>query len=1137
MMDSPAFGDQTQPEEESGNRFLRCVPALTTRVMSLLEYIANNGRTSSARPESSRVEMIRDLTSGFPHIITYMEEDEAQDAELHNCGVGEKPIVEEEVPFLLHSAEQLWSTEDIQEAFFTYFFEPTLKEQLISTSCEGSSDTLGNRYEEPARQQAEHRGRRSAATEMRMLAEEEVRYFLSCFFVEAQRCVFDVLQVLDGDVTTGLSRYADSGVANGSDIATHNERGELYTDGFSSDPLGAESGAIGVERYDISRRAASHSDAEQNPAVLQKRDERQVAQQEASAALQFVISVAYSCPSTLMAAAAQLVLSDVISKRYQLRRQMSRSFFTRPEQEAPRDSDIRKTAIMRDACSVQPDFFRENKKQLALIRPWSFRANDDVYQAVLFHMREAVTGRSSRTLTPIAEGKEAAEPLANAAFRANMEVSKMQYFLSLDEMEQRNRIKHAGETMQLQLSACEEERAVMLTPHDRVLWVGADGKIVVQSLADALQEDAAASPFFIAKNAHRKVARRCFTAPRQSSCALPLLQYALSKSEEEAYHIIRQLLVLPLVNLCGHEMDRSASWVSRWLRIIKSLSGCDVVPRPQTRMTRREVLCSVFSECGECASYYSLLSCVSAPYLSAHHILQRFLLFQDGPLPIDIRLMIAVMTASRHRCAYLVQRFTSFFWLYTSRVGDREEEDFEGEGVEQDSYFSGNSSNTEHTKSALGSKGGTWRSSRESWIIDGPPPRLQCVQRWIDVAAREPWAISEMDIQECLDKNWTIPELFHLTVLVSGVLSLTSFALAMMVPSEAWSATVLPRALHQRMELSFRAFAAGRTSNNWYGRARQGEAPTPCGDSFAPPFHDCAWVEKDTERSSSVRSVTASGEGIDIFSLYSGGDSATECRNLKPSDWLWSSDFDWKETGSTFLEQYYPGVTALLLEEEDQWRHSIWRLSPSDCAGMYFPSVTPEFAFSSLHAYIMCILGYMKSDYRSQDVNKVLLRPAKAFAQQMAIKPEQMESVNALFCGLSEKLGAGDGDVATKLCGELMEGMLSVLLQRIGRENDLIDVEDGQQNVDGGFPAHGGAATPLTAKEMLKWVCSEMGKEPPSASIACTGDEVSGASIVCALSLQHEKLMLLIATTTMMARRDAILHLFLYCLSSFLHKL
>ncbi|KEG06748.1 hypothetical protein DQ04_12451000 [Trypanosoma grayi] len=341
-----------------------------------------------------------------------------------------------------------------------------------------------------------------------------------------------------------------------------------------------------------------------------------------------------------------------------------------------------------------------------------------------------------------------------------------------------------------------------------------------------------------------------------------------------------------------------------------ALCRCSLVLPQSVCASRREVLYHVFTEVGEVPQYYHILS-ICPDLLRAHHIAYQYVFFEEGPLPICERLMVALMTASRQKCEYLVCRFGALLMRFAKK---QQSSDIEA----------------------------------ETWLLQGPPPKLKALQRFIGISTHVPWQMTEYDIREAMNAGWSVPGLIQVSTIVAETLSLCSFVMGLFVPNDAWALVAIP---------------------------------TPLMNSLS----SCPTLGQEHSHQS----------GID-FTRYTGVDNIVSENRIKGSSGnvsaLWSGTFNWHEHGGTLMEQYYPGAAALISTELDAFSAVVRQLNQLDCVGLTTPEYKPAYAFHSLKLYVQNIIGCMTDGYKYNSINQVLRRPAKLIAQSCTMRPETMSA-------------------------------------------------------------------------------------------------------------------------------------------------
>ncbi|RHW69486.1 PA26 p53-induced protein (sestrin) [Trypanosoma brucei equiperdum] len=350
--------------------------------------------------------------------------------------------------------------------------------------------------------------------------------------------------------------------------------------------------------------------------------------------------------------------------------------------------------------------------------------------------------------------------------------------------------------------------------------------------------------------------------------------------------------------------EKDATQQALW----EALSHCSIASLRSLCSGRRDLLYRIFTDMGELPQYYYVLS-ACPEFLKAHHSTFIYVFFGNGPLLNSERLMVAFMTACRQKCEYLVCRFGALLM----RVGGKE--------------------------------GGVCGAAR-SWLRDGPPPKLQALQRFIAIATHVPWQISDVDIRTAMSAGWSIHGLMQVSTIVAETLSLCSLVMGLFVPNDLCSFTALPPAL-------------------------------------AALLSPCVVVGDEHHHNADIS-----------FTRYTGVDDIVSEKRIKGSNvggsTLRSGNFNWQEHGSTLMEQYYPGAASLINDEFDALAGVVRRLNHSDCVGLTSPEYSPAYAFQSLLLYVQNIIGFMSDNYPYNDINKVLRRQAKLIAQTCTMHPETL---------------------------------------------------------------------------------------------------------------------------------------------------
>ncbi|CAM38047.1 conserved hypothetical protein [Leishmania braziliensis MHOM/BR/75/M2904] len=582
--------------------------------------------------------------------------------------------------------------------------------------------------------------------------------------------------------------------------------------------------------------------------------------------------------------------------------------------------------------------------------------------------------------------------------------------------------------------------------------------------------------------------------------------------------------------------SRLSKVAKRRRALLFALAQSHLLPPVQQLATSKTLLYGVFMDGGECPSYYKLLS-LYPEVLRAHHAALNYVLFGEGPLLVDMRLMVAVMAASRHRCEYLVSRFSALLLryaeetkldeyvdddddcgpgggcgmmhgnhhggLYSSRdtrghaaYGDKDAADtYE---YDDGAHFASTSTGLRqqkqrhHDTSATGCFRG---HSRQRWITHGPPERLRAVQHFIALAAHTPWTLGEEEIRNILACGWTIPEVFQLVAIVTQVVPLCGFVMGLFVPTEPWTMTLLPLEVveqlsHRAVTEDVLAGSSGSMGSIGIGGGRNGGGG---------------------ERGSQAGGRAPSAQE-DVYRRFAGDDNVVSEQRIKGGTTaanpptLWRSRFTWNDVGATSMEHYYPGAATLLSEEMECYFDVVRQLTKADCVGLMSPDYDPSYAFRSLQLYVQNLVGFMVEDYSYNDINKVLRRPAKWFAQVLTMRPETLSRSEVVrwYVPTIPPIGKASNTSAES----------SLVTHQLKREIELLSV------VDSARGGHRGGIESASAHQ-------DNGDKIPPTPAEAARDAVESEALQTALTLQDERVLLLIALATMEARKEGLLHILL----------
>lgn len=435
-------------------------------------------------------------------------------------------------------------------------------------------------------------------------------------------------------------------------------------------------------------------------------------------------------------------------------------------------------------------------------------------------------------------------------------------------------------------------------------------------------------------------------------------------------HSYRELLLMdghgyrsPSLPVMGNDMH--SNWIatsraptpsytllelSQYLDVLDTSIACWSLPRQlahcpvmlEAAALRNRVVTDIFLETGELCHYHHLMSTFPT-ILAAHDRTMRFLLFDpEGPLHVEERLHIAIMSAARHRCEYLVRRFALALMAFAPD-----------------------------------------RGAAHRFLSEGPGPALRTLQPLIATLAHQPWQLSRVQLETVLrhpETEWSVSRLVHAVSVITTVLSLSGLTISLSVPTEI-STAILPASLmplRQVPPLRLAERTAGaQSADDLAGLTGSTDASNSCWAPSNPGtvghhHHSLATID---------------------FVKYCGVDTVASQPRITRGGGSQSFNeaaFSWEDRAGAMVEQYYPQYADLLTEEiaaVDAVTRSM------DCCGMVVKDraqFEPSDAWRSLRMYLLNLIGIVADDFPYQSINSILTRGVKTFVQKSFAYPERL---------------------------------------------------------------------------------------------------------------------------------------------------
>ncbi|XP_030621997.1 sestrin-3 [Chanos chanos] len=336
-------------------------------------------------------------------------------------------------------------------------------------------------------------------------------------------------------------------------------------------------------------------------------------------------------------------------------------------------------------------------------------------------------------------------------------------------------------------------------------------------------------------------------------------------------------------------------------------------------------------------------------YLESFLHSQHYILYMDGPLPLEYRHYIAIMAAARHRCSYLVSLHVAQFL----RVG--------GDPL---------------------------------WLqgLEAAPPRLRHLDHINKVLAHQPWLTARSHIQALLktgEQCWSLAELVQAVVLLAHCHSLCSFVFGSGTDADATAST---RASHGTPPGYCLCDAAN-------GNAAMPPSPTARTDWTPRRRSLDSSCEADCLRER-IQKSQEEKERISDRSLYTDVEdeeelvcSADPSRFVTDPDFGYQEfasreddhfqvfrvqDYSWEDHGFSLVNRLYSDIGHLL---DDRFR------SVASLPSQHSPDLK-----RAIWNYIHSIYGIRYDDYDYGEVNQLLERGLKLYIKAVACYPDSTKT-------------------------------------------------------------------------------------------------------------------------------------------------
>lgn len=372
-------------------------------------------------------------------------------------------------------------------------------------------------------------------------------------------------------------------------------------------------------------------------------------------------------------------------------------------------------------------------------------------------------------------------------------------------------------------------------------------------------------------------------------------------------------------------------------------------------------------------------------FLRAHHLLMH----GDGPLAFNVRVYIAILAASRHRCGYLVSILEPEFLACGGDV---------------------------------------------KWLhgLHHLPRKLYNLLKLNRLLAHQPWNVSEGDIKELLigHDSWSITELTQAIVVMSHYHSLAGFALGCGITPEV--DTPCGHTFNQDVPVAMTysnpslcltndlVIDSTRSEGSVVSASESCVSPieTPqynpvtntiveyfmqSSDSYGCPLRDMLRTieeasdhseEETTEQKDAYYAASVSTRELGtqpstpipvpaVVSKYLDEPSFTHEDTLSLAK-MRSTEYSWEDHGFPLVSRFFNEAASLLDEKFDVTFSFTYRK-----VGKEEGVDTEPFRHAVWH-YIQSIKGIRRDDYNYKEVNKILTISFKTYIRMVACFPEQV---------------------------------------------------------------------------------------------------------------------------------------------------
>jgi len=376
-------------------------------------------------------------------------------------------------------------------------------------------------------------------------------------------------------------------------------------------------------------------------------------------------------------------------------------------------------------------------------------------------------------------------------------------------------------------------------------------------------------------------------------------------------------------------------------------------------------------------------------YLETFLSLQEFIIYGEGPLPIQYRHFIAIMAAGRHKCTYLINF---------------------------------------HKKQFLEHDGDPKWLNGLSYV----PRKLRNLYEINKILAHRPWLITKDDIKKVVKgpNSWSMSDLGHAITLLVHFHSLCSFVFACNLNDE------IPRPVkvagvyfRRRSKTCFRGSADESILSDDEGLEPIMERMKKLGDVL-PASEQERIQQYELLQSQLCDSDTSADNGLEPGLkpfVEDSGYCYLDCsrRQFTQQSLFILQEFSWDHHGYSLINQLFNDIGLLL----DKKFKTAYNMTYYTMGGRHDIDTT-RFR-RAIWNYIYCIYGMRNDDYDYEEVTQLLRSQLRVFVKTATCYPERLNKThteNALkHFELSEKIHINLMIMEARMQSELLFALRAVM--------------------------------------------------------------------------------------------------------------